>query len=211
MGASMCSIYDLILWAYYAAHGRTPPDPARHVLARSGWLPASATVLDYGGGDGRWAVTLAEQAALVVVAEVDERVLRKVPAHPRMRPVLLDGMTLPFRTGAFDLVFVNHVLHHVEGLPNLLGELRRVLRPRGRLVVIELDPRASVTHLYRMLSRLRAHPCTFYPPRTLAHLLGGQGLTAEEQRLDGLQYVVVASQTGDDRQSSNAPAVTRPR
>ncbi len=171
----MTSRYDLILWAYYAAHPRKPPDPARHVLARFDWLPPGATVLDYGGSDGRWAVKLVDRAAVVVVAEIDEQVLHKVPDHPRVRRVLLDGARLPFRSGAFDLVFVNHVLHHVENLPSLAPELRRVVGPAGRLVVIEFHPGASVTRIYRVLSRYRTHPCTFYAPQTLARLLGRPG------------------------------------
>jgi SAM-dependent methyltransferase len=198
------SIYDLIVWAYYAVHARRLPDPARYVLTNADWLSKKATVLDYGGGRGRWAVRLAERAALVVVAEIDEQALHKVPAHPRLRSVLLDGVRLPFRPGAFDLVFVNHVLHHVENLQNLAPELRRVVRPGGHLVVIEFDPRASVTRIYRFLSRYRKHPCTFYTPHGLARLLGGEILTVDNRKLDDFQYVLVAS-----RPRNGQPSIAR--
>jgi ubiquinone/menaquinone biosynthesis C-methylase UbiE len=105
-------------------------------------------------------------------------------------------VSLPFRSGAFDLVFVNHVLHHVEKLPSLARELQRVLRPGGRLVVIEFHPRASVTRIYRFLSRYRTHPCTFYTLHGLTRLLGGEILTVEDRKLDDFQYVLVASRPG---------------
>lgn len=189
----MASTYDLFAWMYYAAHVRTPPDPARYVLGQPNWLPSGAKVLDYGGGKGRWAAELAERADLVVVADIDERALQRVPSHPRLRSVLVDGVNLPFRSGAFDLVFVNHVVHHIEDLPSVVAELRRVVQRGGRLVIIEFHPSASVTRIYRILSRSREHPCTFYMPRALARLVGGQVLTAEEQRLDDFQYVLVVS------------------
>ncbi len=189
----MASIYDLVMWVYYAAHGRKPPDPARYVLAKPGWLLPGATVLDYGGGEGRWAVALAERAALVVVADIDEQALHRVPSHVRLRSVLLDGVMLPFRSDAFDLVFVNHVVHHVEDVPGLLHELRRIVRPNGRLVVIEFEPRASVTRIYRLLSRYRDRPCVFYSPAALTQLMGAQGLAAEDRRFDDFQYALVAS------------------
>lgn len=189
----MASIYDLVMWAYYAAHGRKPPDPARYVLGKPGWLLPGATVLDYGGGEGRWAVALAERAALVVVADIDEQALRRVPSHARLRSVLLDGATLPFRRDAFDLVFVNHVVHHVEDVPGLLHGLRRIVRQNGRLVVIDFDPRASVTRIYRLLSRYRDRPCAFYSSGALTRLMRGQDLDAEDQRVDDFQYVLVAS------------------
>ncbi len=95
----MTSLYDLILCAYYAAHARRPPDPTRYVLEQPEWLLSRSTVLDYGGGDGRWAVKLAARAAMVVVADIDEGALHRVPVHPRLRSVLLDGATLPFCSG----------------------------------------------------------------------------------------------------------------
>jgi ubiquinone/menaquinone biosynthesis C-methylase UbiE len=150
-------------------------------------------VLDYGGGDGRWAIELAERAALVIVADVDEHALRSVPSHPRLQSVLVDGVTLPFHPGAFDLVFVNHVLHHVEDLSSVVAEVRRVVRKDGRLVIIEFDPSASVTRVFRFLSRYREHPCTLYTPRALIDLMRDLMLTAEERRLDDFHYGLVAA------------------
>jgi ubiquinone/menaquinone biosynthesis C-methylase UbiE len=189
----MASLYDLIEWAYYAARARRPPDPARYVLTNSDWVLARATVLDYGGGDGRWAVELAERAARVVVADIDEDALHRVPVHPRVTSVLLDGVRLPFRSGAFDAVFVNHVFHHIEDLPSVLSELERVLRPAGRLVIIEFHPRACVTRVYRLLSRYRDHPCTFYAPRDLARHLQRRAFSVEHRQLDEFQFVIAAS------------------
>lgn len=41
---------------------------------------------------------------------------------------------LPFRTGAFDVVFCRSVLHHLHDLSGALREMLRVLRPGGLLV-----------------------------------------------------------------------------
>jgi ubiquinone/menaquinone biosynthesis C-methylase UbiE len=202
---SMATAYDLIISTYYAAHLCKLPDPARYVLAQPGWLPRQATVLDYGGGAGRWAVELAARAALVVVADVDRNALRMVPSHPRLRSALVDGVTLPFRAGAFDLVFVNHVFHHVEDLPHLLPELRRVVRRGGRLIVIEFHPVALVTRIFRFLSRYRRSPCTFYPPRMLSDLVSGQTFVARHQRLDTFQYVIVAAPLSESKNLAGSP------
>ncbi len=159
-------------------------------------------MLDYGGGDGRWAVELAARAATVVVADIDEDALRRVPVHPQLRAVLLDGAALPFRSDAFDVVFINHVLHHVEDLPGLLSELARVVRPGGRLVAIEFNPRACVTRVFRVFSRYRAHPCTFWAPRDLAGLLRGRAFTVDHRKLDEFQYVIMAAVTTSDTAAS---------
>jgi SAM-dependent methyltransferase len=53
-------------------------------------------------------------------------------AAPLVRADLLD---LPTRTGAFDAVLCSEVLEHLDNDRAALAELRRVLRPGGRLVV----------------------------------------------------------------------------
>jgi SAM-dependent methyltransferase len=44
------------------------------------------------------------------------------------------AQALPFAAGRFDLVIANHMLYHVPDLDAALAEVRRVLRPSGRLV-----------------------------------------------------------------------------
>ena len=48
-----------------------------------------------------------------------------------------DAQALPFRDGTFDSVVMVDVLHHLESPRSFLREASRVLRPRGRIVVIE--------------------------------------------------------------------------
>ncbi|GAA3823291.1 hypothetical protein GCM10022206_71990 [Streptomyces chiangmaiensis] len=64
---------------------------------------------------------------------------------------------LPFDDGAFDDVVASLVLHYLEDWGPTLAELRRVLRPGGRLI-------ASVDHpLWPMRSRILG-PTTLQPP-----------------------------------------------
>ncbi len=44
-----------------------------------------------------------------------------------------DAQALPFAAARFHLVIANHLLDHVADLPHTLAEIRRVLRPGGRL------------------------------------------------------------------------------
>jgi len=49
------------------------------------------------------------------------------------RLAVTDALALPFPSTAFDAVIANHMLYHVPDRPQALHEIRRVLRPRGRL------------------------------------------------------------------------------
>jgi SAM-dependent methyltransferase len=48
-----------------------------------------------------------------------------------------DAASLPFRDASYDRVVCNGSAHHLPDLPTAFGEMRRVLRPGGRLVLHE--------------------------------------------------------------------------
>ncbi len=45
----------------------------------------------------------------------------------------IDAQAIPFADASFDMVIANHMLYHVPDRPQALAEIRRVLRPGGRL------------------------------------------------------------------------------
>jgi SAM-dependent methyltransferase len=73
-----------------------------------------------------WAVELREEMARAI-----ERV------YPGANMVVADcQQELPFEDGTFDRALAIHVLEHLPDLPSALTELRRVLKPNGRFVVV---------------------------------------------------------------------------
>jgi SAM-dependent methyltransferase len=46
-----------------------------------------------------------------------------------------DGEHLPYADGYFDAIYSYHVLEHVENVPTMLAEIRRVIRPEGFVYV----------------------------------------------------------------------------
>jgi SAM-dependent methyltransferase len=50
-----------------------------------------------------------------------------------MRYANLDAQAIPFPTGYFDAVLANHMLYHIPDQPRAVAEIRRVLKPGGRL------------------------------------------------------------------------------
>lgn len=62
------------------------------------------------------------------------------------------GETLPFRDGSFDVVSMGYALRHVYDLRVLFAEYLRVLRPGGRIVVLEISQPDS--RIGRQLNKL---------------------------------------------------------
>jgi demethylmenaquinone methyltransferase/2-methoxy-6-polyprenyl-1,4-benzoquinol methylase len=56
-------------------------------------------------------------------------------------PAACDGLRLPFATATFDAVSAAFGVRNFENLAAGLGEMRRVVRPGGRLVVLEFFAR----------------------------------------------------------------------
>jgi SAM-dependent methyltransferase len=60
------------------------------------------------------------------------------PGHPHTNEqidVYYDGRHLPFPDNHFDAVFTTEVFEHVFNLPQILGELNRVLKPGGKILI----------------------------------------------------------------------------
>jgi demethylmenaquinone methyltransferase/2-methoxy-6-polyprenyl-1,4-benzoquinol methylase len=77
-----------------------------------------------------------------------ERARRKSEAVDWVRGDLLE---LPFAEGSFDAATVGFGVRNVTDLERALAELRRVLRPGGRLAILEITtPRGPLRHFYRL-------------------------------------------------------------
>jgi SAM-dependent methyltransferase len=102
---------------------------------------AGLRVLDYGCGHGMAAVTLARRGARVTAFDLSPAYLDEARRRARANGVAVDFVQadaerLPFADGAFDRVWGNAILHHLD-LPTAARELRRVLAPGGVAVFCE--------------------------------------------------------------------------
>jgi ubiquinone/menaquinone biosynthesis C-methylase UbiE len=93
--------------------------------------------LDLGCGDGRFTGLLAAAGARPVGADVAEAALRRARAtHPELEFVLVAvSGPLPLEDVAFDVVWASEVIEHVADTARWLSEVRRILRPGGRLLL----------------------------------------------------------------------------
>ena len=114
-------------------------------LIRETYAPlARKALLDIGCGTGSLARALTEEGADVTGIDPGEDALAKArKAVPAARFEAVSAETLPFPDDTFDGAVMLNSLHHVPDPAKALAEAARVLRPGGRLVVIE--PLASGT------------------------------------------------------------------
>jgi ubiquinone/menaquinone biosynthesis C-methylase UbiE len=94
-------------------------------------------VLDVGCGKGRFARVLQEQyrGADIWGLDISEEMLRFVPAGIHTRA---GSMTeLPFADSTFDYAYATESLEHAVEIERAVGEMCRVVKPGGRIVIID--------------------------------------------------------------------------
>jgi SAM-dependent methyltransferase len=103
------------------------------------------TVLEVGCGEGANLTNLGSRLEGAVVFAIDFSISKAAfVAGPGVRAACADATELPFRSGAFDAVLVRDLLHHVPDRGRVLSEVARVLKPGGRLTLIEPNGRNPV-------------------------------------------------------------------
>jgi demethylmenaquinone methyltransferase/2-methoxy-6-polyprenyl-1,4-benzoquinol methylase len=105
-------------------------------------LERGERVLDLAAGTGVSTVELARGGALAVACDFSLGMLRAGRANRKRRRVPFvagDATRLPFRDAAFDAVVISFGLRNVSDVPGALREMRRVVRPGGRLVICEFS------------------------------------------------------------------------
>ena len=135
------------------------------------------TVLEVGPGDGY--LTLAAEARArpgtggrLICLDLQLAMLKKLrrTLGPRTPPlVCASGSQLPFRKGAFDLVFLAHVLGEIPDRAAALAEYARVLRPPGTLAITEGLPDPDFIRHARLV-RMAAE-AGFRPSMRVGHAL----------------------------------------
>jgi ubiquinone/menaquinone biosynthesis C-methylase UbiE len=173
------------------------PDAApEHFAARRAFLLAHVApgerVLDLGCGAGEFSAALAEHGAqpigVDVAAEALRRAAQRVPGLDLRR--WRAGEPLPLEDGSVDAVWAGEVIEHVVDVAPWLSEVRRVLRPRGTLLLttphhgpltllrLGLSPRRFAEHFEPRSDHVR-----FFSPRTLRALLDDLGFDVAQLRV----------------------------
>jgi ubiquinone/menaquinone biosynthesis C-methylase UbiE len=160
----------------------------RAVLA----LRQGEKVLDIGSGAGLLAHEMATEVGPVgSVDGVDPsesmlalaRRRRPVDGAAEIRFVAGDACALPFADRSFDAAVATQVYEYVQDMPAALGEVFRVLRPGGRLLVLDTDWDSIVWHsgdpeqMRRVLAAWAEHVVDPYLPRRLTRLLSDAGFS----------------------------------
>src|SRR5512136_915317 len=164
----LAPIYDRVI---------APPEaaPLRQRLR----LPAAGRLLDAGGGTGRIAALMRPLVEQVVICDLSDGMLHAGRARCDCRRLQGYAERLPFSDASFERVLVVDALHHFGDQRAAVGELWRVLKPGGRLVIEEPDITFRGPRLVQLAEKLALMGSHFCNPATLGAMVSACGSPAQ--------------------------------
>jgi SAM-dependent methyltransferase len=142
--------HDVLVTEQFGATARAYLDSVTHatgddleLLAKEIATVPQAQVLDLGCGAGHASFAVAPHAASVTAYDMTAQMLAVVEREASTRGLgniaTLQGMAeaLPFTDAHFDFVISRYSAHHWHDVPAALREIRRVLKPDGRALLID--------------------------------------------------------------------------
>lgn len=119
------------------------PEKVREVAFEKADVRQGHVAADVGAGTGFITEHLIKNGVKVIAVDQSEAMLR-VMKNKFQKSDLVDyrmgeSENLPIEEGTVDFVFSNMYLHHVESPPRAIGEMVRILRRGGRLIITDLD------------------------------------------------------------------------
>ena len=127
---------DVCLSARIAAQeNASGPDP-RQVAFDAVAEVEPRLILEVGPGRGELAARMKRELGARVVAVDQSEHMVELTEERGVEAIVGDVEDLPFRDGIFDVAVAAWMLYHVQDVDRAVRELRRVLRPDGRLVAV---------------------------------------------------------------------------
>lgn len=151
-------------------------------------------LLDVGGGTGRAAVLFAGLTRNLVVADAAFNMLRKSKGKG-IPSVQSQSEHIPFKDGAFDRIIMVDALHHVADQQQTINEMRRLLAPKGKMVIEEPDIHNFVVKLIALGEKLLLMRSHFLSPVEIAAMSNHEPVNSVEvHRENGVAWIIITNE-----------------
>jgi len=126
-------------------------------------LGADKTLLEIGSGTGNSSRLIKKyfHTKRIYSIDLDEKMVaiaRKNNKDDSISFEVQNASTLSFKDNSFDAIFDLGVIHHIPDWKKCLLELRRVLKPKGQLIIEDLSIETFSTPFGRVMKKFLDHP-----------------------------------------------------
>ncbi|UYM82704.1 class I SAM-dependent methyltransferase [Heyndrickxia coagulans] len=121
---------------------KLPPDQILALLE----LKKGDIVADLGSGNGFFSIPIAQKTETTVYAvDIEPKMLDGLKAYASqegvttIRPIVSDLTEMAIANQAVDKIFSSLVMHEISDLEKAIQEMRRILRPNGKLLILDWE------------------------------------------------------------------------
>ena len=137
----------------------------RRLAIKNAGFPKGGRVLDVGCGTGDFCIELERAGLKAFGIDFEKKMLKIAKSKINYQLSIInyqlsmaDALHLPFSDNSFDGITIGFSLRHLE-IPIFLDEARRVLKPKGKIVILEVSsPESLLLHWLHNLYLQRVIP-----------------------------------------------------
>jgi ubiquinone/menaquinone biosynthesis C-methylase UbiE len=166
----------------------------------------SDVLLDVGGNTGKITEVYARDCKEIVILEPKHTLVEYGRTYrPHIKFVEGGVENIPLPSEHFDRVVASASFHHFPNQDKGLEEMKRVLKPNGKMSIIEIDPNTGRGKRLKICERILHTGAKFYEPFELKKKVEDHGLKVLSVKCTNLGYFLTAVKEplSIDRKSTN--------
>jgi ubiquinone/menaquinone biosynthesis C-methylase UbiE len=150
-------------------------------------------LLDVGGNTGKITEFYARDCKEIVILEPKHALVKYGrTCRPHIKFVEGGVENIPLPSEHFDRVVASASFHHFPNQDEGLEEMKRVLKPNGKMSIIEIDPNTGRGKRLKICERILRTGAKFYEPFELKKKVEGHGLKVLSVKCTNLGYFLTA-------------------
>ena len=157
-------------------------------------LPVSGRLLDAGGGTGRKSFPLLKMVNHIVIADSSMGMITQAVKKNGLMSVCSETERLPFEDKSFERVIMVDAFHHVSDYRVTAGELWRVVKPGGRIVIEEPDIQAVPIKIIALIEKIALMRSHFIPPQDIAATFTYPNASVRIEIENSIAWIVITKQ-----------------
>ena len=150
-------------------------------------------LLDVGGNTGKITHVYARDCKEIVILEPKHAVVEYARTlRPHIKFVEGGAENMPLPSEHFDKVVASASFHHFPNQDRGLEEMKRVLKPDGKMIIFEIDPNTGRGKRLKICETIMHTGAKFYDPLQLRKKVEDHGLEVLFVRPTSLGYFLTA-------------------
>ncbi|MCX7747786.1 MAG: methyltransferase domain-containing protein [Clostridia bacterium] len=155
-------------------------------------------IADIGGGTGSLSLLLAglEAEATIIDSSAAMTAIAK-KKDQRIKIINANAENIPVADNLFDRVCMKDCLHHIVNQEKALREAMRVLKPNGKIIIMEFNPKSIKSKLIYFFERILGEKTKLVDPEALDKMLYQNLSQGHVFLLNAFEYVYVGVKYGE--------------